>query len=276
MIIVRANLGLANRMRVINSSILLSKYLNTGIKLIWEKNAGLNCDFLDLFMPIENLEIIQKHKVFNFYTAPKPTMLIFYRRFFKHILNKYYLLNNTYFNEDAVINKRFDDNYWKKLKGNILIDTCHDFFTQTEANNLYYLFKPGPDLQNRINELSAQFNEYTIGVHIRRTDNEKAIENSREEDFIIKLKDLIKKEPLVNFYLSTDDIKTELLFKTLFANYIKTQPGKVFYRDTSDGIQHALVDMYTLANTTYIIGSWWSSFNIIASNLGKNKLEIIK
>ena len=263
-------------MRVINSCFVLNKHLDTKIKLIWEKNRGLNCDFHDIFKPIENVEIIDKHKKFDFFTAPKPNMLIFYRKYLKKLMCKYYSINNTFLEENSVLKKRFDDNYWKKLKGNVIIDTCYDFFSQIDEFNYYNNFKPITEIQKKINELSNQFNKNIIGVHIRRTDNKQAIEKSRDELFLKKLQNIIDKNSQVQFYLSTDDLSTERLFKSNFGDHIISLENKILNRNSIQGMQDAVVDLYSLANTNYIIGSWWSSFSIIAANLGKIKIEIIQ
>ncbi|MGN6800608.1 MAG: hypothetical protein ACTHJN_01810 [Ginsengibacter sp.] len=192
------------------------------------------------------------------------------------MLANYYSLNNSFFNEESVIRKRFDDNYWKNLKGNIILDTCHDFFSQTDENNFYDKFKPLPQIQKKIDKITQQFNDDVIGVHIRRSDNQQAIEISKEEFFVRRLEHVLEKNPNAQFFLSTDDISTSALFRSKFGKHIISFDDKVLNRNSPQGIQDAVVDLFALSRTKNILGSWWSSFGIIAASIGKIQLEIVK
>lgn len=79
----------------------------------------------------------------------------------------------------------------------------------------------------------------------------------------------------VSIYLATDDesVKQEL----------KKRYGKrlIYVKDKADhssiaGIQGGIVDMYVLARTQKIFGSFHSSFSELAAQIGNIPLEIIK
>ncbi len=276
MIVVKPNLGLANRMRVLNSCLALSIFSGAKIQVIWKKDKTLNCGFEDIFKPIDNIEIVAESKIFSFYSAQRPVMQRFHKRYYRKLLNQYYALNNKFFNEQSVVSKRFDDDYWKKLKGNIIIDTCHDFFSQTAEYNYYHEFIPVPEIQSKIDQLTKYFDQTIIGIHIRRSDNIQARSISKQEFFFAKVHDMIEKNAEAKFYLSTDDLQTEILFKDAFKNNIIIHENKKLDRNSKEGIQDAAVDMFALSKTSAIMGSWWSSYSIIAACIGKIKVEIIR
>ena len=265
MIIVRANLGLANRMRVINSCLVLSKKLNTNIRLIWERKPELNCGFDDLFYPLENTEVCLEDKRMSYFSTYMPDHSPTVTGRIKKIRHKIRKIGHTYFNDGMVQEKRFDDGFWLSLKGNIYIDSCHDFLSFTKENNSYQSFKPRESLQDKIDTITSSFKGKEVGIHIRRTDNLPAIERSKTITFIERMENILKDEPACIFYLSTDDPETERNIRRQFGNHIISYQDKNLDRNSKEGICDAVVDLYALSNTQYIIGSWNSSFSIIAS-----------
>jgi hypothetical protein len=96
---------------------------------------------------------------------------------------------------------------------------------------------------------------------------------STNEGFFRKIEEEIA-QGTEKFFLATDDGETRLLFEQKF-------PGKfISYCSTFNDsqlrqttVQDALVDLYLLARTNKIIGSFNSSFSIYASDLGGIPLE---
>ena len=84
----------------------------------------------------------------------------------------------------------------------------------------------------------------------------------------------IQQHPEARFFLATDDaaLKAELLSE--FGERIVTQQTEV-RRDTVEGMRDAVVDLWCLAATQRIIGSYWSSFTDIAAELGGISAEIV-
>lgn len=148
-------------------------------------------------------------------------------------------------------------------------------FQEISTDILRQLFIPLPTIQARIDQLCQQFSPYTLGVHIRRTDNTASIEQSPIELFITAIDKEIDLNVDVSIYLATDDesVKQEL----------KKRYGKrlIYVKDKADrssiaGIQGGIVDMYVLARTQKIFGSFHSSFSELAAQIGNIPLEIIK
>lgn len=144
-----------------------------------------------------------------------------------------------------------------------------------------------PEIANRINPVPLN----TIGLHIRRADNQPAINNSPLELFI----DIINKNLNTPIFLTTDDVDIENSLRSQYSN-IFTNPkqgyhnGKVLIRtDRTYGVDdqldkttkllalhEAIIDLYTLSQCKTIYGSFWSSFSIFASHINNSNLIIVK
>ncbi len=59
-IVVKANGGLGNRMRVLASCVAISQRLRVPIEVLWINNEELNCPYHKLFLPLENISIVEK------------------------------------------------------------------------------------------------------------------------------------------------------------------------------------------------------------------------
>lgn len=134
---------------------------------------------------------------------------------------------------------------------------------------------PLPHLQQRIDALSASFDSHTIGVHIRRTDHSTAIAESPDALFEQAIAEAIAADPDARFYVSTDD---EALKQTLADRF----PARIMSQECHgtranlSGMEEAVIDLWTLARTSRIIGSYWSSFSDTAAEIGGIPLNIIR
>lgn len=116
----------------------------------------------------------------------------------------------------------------------------------------------------------------TIGVHIRRTDNTIAIKNSPSELFYEKIKLEIEQNKNVKFYCSSDSEEEIIKLTIQFPNRIIYQENCVRNRKSTDGINSAVVDLYSLSMCHKILGSDWSAFSWMASKINGIPLERVK
>lgn len=260
MIIVKPNGGLGNRMRVINSALNLARQnKKESIKVLWKKDAGLNVRFVDIFHPIANTFITDNMLLMGYY---------FYSR-------KLLPLRYCYYDDQSILDNRFDATYWNQNHQKVVLNTCFDFYELNAQTNFYDLFRPVEKLQKKIDEISKDFDEATVGVHIRRTDNIPSREKSKTSDFVKRMEELLEEKSGTNFYVSTDDPGTESKLKQHFGDRIRSMPHKHLDRNSGAGIGDAVTDMYCLSRTSLILGSFSSSFSAVASGIGKIPLEII-
>ena len=272
MIYIVPNSGLANRMRVIVSGLSFSDKVNHRLTIIWNKDRSLFCSFSDLFEI--NEKIIVKNKSFILKTLIKAqnSLLI------KKAICGLYSIDFTLFDSNVKefvwsTGSNFID--YKKLPfkiRNYFFSTCHEFHFETAYLKL---LSPVKSIQFEINKNSARFTGKTIGVHIRRTDHLQSIVESPLHAFVAAMRLELMADPEINFYVATDDIKVEMLLINKFPGKIITYK-KDYSRATVKGIQDAMVDLYSLANTCKIYGSYFSSFSYMASRIGNIPLVIIR
>jgi hypothetical protein len=271
MIFIEPKFGLANRIRVIASGIDLSKETNQDITIVWENSHELNCSFDNLFYPINNLTVINKGK-HHFYIKNNSDNFI--KNIIPSIINRFFGIDfcvKTLTADSLKRNAEIDIFKIAKNKDNIYIATCDEFGAD---DTVFTNFKPVEAIQSKIDKITQQFNKSTFGLHIRRTDHMDAIGNSPLNLFTNIIEAEIQNDIDTTFYLSTDDPKTEQQLKGLFGEKIITY-DKDFSRNTPQGIKDAVLDMFCLARTTKIYGSFNSSFSNIASRIGQIPLVVL-
>lgn len=258
MIYLRPVSGLANRMRALDSAVSLSQKIDRQLQVYWLKDAGLNCAFVDLFEPIPDI------RIFDLDQFPTTFENGFVKSLFvpelKEALSSYRYLSKH--DVKALEIEGFD---FEQLKdGDTAIASFSRFYPTAKP---YSIFTPIPGLLERIKAESSCFDKNTIGVHIRRTDNTKAIAHSPLELFEKAIDEEIARNSAANFYLSSDCVRTKKLLKSkykdrLITNFMTAQRG------TKEGMQQAVVELYTLSRTQKIFGSYWSSFSHTAAHIG--------
>lgn len=278
MIIVEPMGGLANRMRVIASGLSLNKQTGRKLLLIWNLKSELNCSFDSLFYPINDLNVTSKKAIYKHVKANNQ------KKTHKKILS--FLINKSIGIDYCIKEKDFSDAIWlSKInllnfvlkKQNLYIQTYQEF---GENHAEFSKFIPKEEIQDLIDTQTEKFNNNTIGIHIRRSDNKLSIEKSPLNLFIDKLNYEIEKDRNANFFLATDDLSSENELVKVFGDKIISYK-KELNRNSEKGIKDAVVDLFCLSRTKFIYGSYWSSYSEIASRIGNIELvtlnkEIIK
>lgn len=264
--------GLGNRMRAIASGIALAEAANTPLRIVWFQDWGLGCNFDDLFCPFQlhHLDVELKEASFIdkcLYDRPRRKNLLLpglYQHFHfdaclyeKEVTTKYY--------------HHFDFLKWCKDR-DVYIASCISFFPSRLPKGIFDAFRPIPELQERINKIGHAFPASVVGVHIRRTDNATAIADSPTELFIERMR---QEDEAIDFYLATDSEEVKEEMKREFGDRIITSPHQA-KRGDLEGMQDALVELYTLSRTSLILGSSHSTFSNTAAEIGDIQCEIIK
>lgn len=135
--------------------------------------------------------------------------------------------------------------------------------------------RPTAKLQQRIDALTANFDEHTIGMHIRRTDNAKSIAHSGDDLFRKAIRDAIAQDDRANFFLATDDNALKAQLVNEFPDRIAVQHCQGS-RANLQGMEEAVIDLYALSRTSRLLGSYWSSYTDTAAELGDIPLTILK
>ncbi|HOJ63251.1 MAG TPA: hypothetical protein PLE45_02415 [Spirochaetota bacterium] len=257
--------GLGNRMRVISSALSYARELNKKVIILWFKTKDLNCSYNKLFKKNKNFKVIS----INEPNSKIPFLNKIISTISKVIINNF--LKKSYYFEDNIqesIKQLISGN--RSIRKNIFIKTCHQF----HPVNDYSIFIPIDKIQKKIKNIVKRFNDYTIGIHIRRTDNEISKLHTSTEKIIQLLDDEIKLDPGVKFFLATDSLEEEKYLLQKYSDRIIIQENKTLSRDSQKGIEDALVDLYCLSKTKKVYGSYWSSFTDTTAKLNP-KLELI-
>lgn len=247
MLIIQPIGGLCNRMRAINSAMVLAKKQGKKLKVIWNVNPELGCPFEELFEPTDAFTVMNIHSKWNL-------IKLFYQFTRKRIGN-----DDIRANRDS---SGLTDEFTKTLDGPLYIATEEHFF---ECHD-YSAFVPTAEIAARIDTLTGAFGSHNVGVHIRRTDNKPAIGKSSTQAFIDSMQKEISLFPNTKFYLATDDLSEEENLRRLFPDRIISNETRDLSRDSITGIKDALLDLQCLARTDKIIGSYFSSFTDIAAD----------
>ncbi len=160
---------------------------------------------------------------------------------------------------------------WDKTKDLVL--KSYGVFYKSE-NFLMHLraLKPSPLVRDMLQRRTVNVPwESAVGIHIRRTDNEKSIQYSPLEAFLTRM----RKMPDAYFVVATDDlsvkqeIEKEFVGRCLF-------PALILSRRSEQGMVDSAVDFFALAKCTQIIGSYYSSFSDFASRYGAIPLTVAR
>lgn len=258
-IVINPIAGLCNRMRFISSAIYVGYESNRKIVINWNKANNCAFEFEDLFEPINlpNVRFCKNVAEKILYRTDGPKTFNCFT-LLRNILGYQQFCNYDYDREEIGIEKII------KPTKDVYIQS---FFSVSRHYSLSKIFKPISEVQSKINKVTAKFNSYTIGIHIRRTDHKDAIAFSSISDYEKMMMREVKSCSSTNFYLATDDedVKHSLMKK--FGDKIICYSAPLT-RESVEGMKAALVDLYCLSKTTKIYGSKGSSYSEIAAELG--------
>jgi hypothetical protein len=255
--------GLCNRMRAIASGIYLSKKIGIPISIYWHKKNECLADFTELFQTIKLDDVtIQPLKLSKFYFYPDQKRNLYLPGNIRKAIFKTQIVN---FNKNT-------GNVFDKISTNGgYITTPHSLCQHYSLNEI---FKPIDKIKSSISNITDKFSSNVIGIHIRRTDNKQAIDKNSLEDFYNRMDIEIIENPNIKFYLATDSIsvKEEMIakYKEKIISY-----NASLSRDSVKGMQDAVIDLWCLSSTSFIIGSFYSSYSELAAELGGIKLVIL-
>ena len=281
--------GLANRMRAIASGISLMHALHRHeiaqkaapfeLSFVWSKNWELNAEFADIFQfPTilqDSIKYPSRLKYDFLYSIPrKKNLYVSALTSLRHGLTLYDLRDS------------YRQRFLTDSKGHDILSAVHNTLTKKQScfiqsgtifypftDDLYIdLFKPTNEIRHKADLRLEMLGTKRIGLHIRRCDNIESIKHSPDYLFINKISDILQREPDTHFYLATDDELIKLNFTRLFGDHIISSDA-VADRNSIAGIKEAATELFTLAGTDKIYGSYYSSFSEAAAMIGQKPFE---
>jgi hypothetical protein len=175
-------------------------------------------------------------------------------------------LNKTIREMDNKFISNIENDLKTFLKKNPLcyIECCYRVAKMTSR---YDYLQPTTVINTAIKKVISEFNPFTVGLHIRRTDHKAAKEVSTEEKFLKIASKELEANIETNFFVSTDDPVTKARLKKEFGEKIISHDVTSYSRNSESAIVDAVVDLFSLSKTTKIYGSHHSSFSQTAADL---------
>lgn len=266
--------GLCNRMRAIAAACRLASLSNRRLRVIWHRNDELNAGFNELFCPLSDDITLYEPSDVEYrlkWEVPRKKNL------YVSALYQSFNYKAVYADSSNLIGFSGRDEALQQAicsqKGNILIISGLPTGGY-DAGSMRSMFKPSPAVADIIKSRTARFDSHTVGVHIRRTDNVKSIEDSPLYLFVGEMERILQEEPLTRFFLATDDAGVMRELAARFGDRIICGDDNV-NRNTLRGMMHATADLWALSSTRMILGSFYSSFTDLAAVLGDTPLKIM-
>lgn len=257
--------GLCNRLRVVLSAV-QAKMSGAGpVRVEWGKDAECGAWFEELFVPIDmgNLRVVHRRwwaRPITRHNLWLPGLL--------RLLMGYTVQRANYLPASP-------EEFLRLARSSRRIYLSTGYALCAYSPDCLARLRPRPEIYNEIERLKARFGRTTVGVHIRRTDNTVSMAHSTPEGFRRAMDREIQRDFKVRFFLATDDDELKRTLLQEYPDRIITQRNEV-RRDTLDGMRHAVVDLWCLAATRRLIGSYWSSFTDTAAELGRIPVEIVR
>lgn len=252
--------GLANRMRVVAASLELAERLQCPLRLVWTRTGALGCRFDELFEPITGVKIAE-----HAWTTSR------IERFIGSRVGFYTYLTAPDI-ERCAHGGGFDD--LAQARRPYLITFSRFLRSPGRLGAL----KPIAEVAHVVERTAASFTPHTVGVHIRRGDEDPSTHGpltATVESFLAAMQARLDAEPQTNFFLACDSRQEEARVLQTFGARVTTLP-KSLDRRTREAIRAALVDLLCLSRTPLILGSFYSSFSEMAAEIGGVRLEIVR
>ncbi|MGM9695101.1 MAG: hypothetical protein ACI3YC_08855 [Alloprevotella sp.] len=257
--------GLCNRLRVLLSGLSLSRAAAVSVSVEWERDDDCRARFDELFEPLDtsNFCVCRRH----WWARPITRQNLHWPQLVRAVLG-WEVQRANYFPAAPEELRSLAERHRKVYVSGGSVSFPY-------APSLLQELRPLPEIQARINAITREFPEEIVGVHIRRTDNTVSRAESEPEDFVKAMEEEVQKHPDVVFFLATDDLAVKKDLCRRFGGKILTLPVPTC-RKSVEGIRNAIVDLWCLARTKRLIGSYWSSFTDTAAELGGIPVTIVR
>jgi hypothetical protein len=268
MILLKPTGGLCNRLRTIDSGLVLSRQIQQPLHVLWTLGPELNCGFYSLFEPSPEFQVTDV-RLPSPPASPRLKKLAFLRDYLSY--RRKYRCVIFQSRMTRLLSRNFDFTRLRKYDS-IFITCCNRFY---RPERKLQPFLPIAPIRQIADTYIKAFSDHTVGVHIRRTDHHTVTSYGPEQGFRDAMNAEIEKCPQTTFYLATDSQDIQFRFTALFGHRILWHP-KDFGRNNPKGIEDALVDLWCLSKTKKVIGSHLSSFSETAVQMNDIPLSVIK
>lgn len=255
--------GLCNRLRVVASARLLAQKANSALNVHWLRTPDFNAAFDRLF-EVRSLDFeVSEHG------GPR----LLQKLVLQGAETLLRISGSTVLGEVDTAPGRFDlqralsaagrGRLWLRSNSRLAM-----------ANDMYAPFVPVEALRERI-AAHAGTPAQTVGVHIRRTDNARAADRSPLHAFELSMQRQLDQAPDTRFFVATDDPQTLQALCSRFGDRVLSYPKRSLARNDPRALEDAVVDLFCLAQSRHVLGSYWSSFSETAWELNDLPHEVV-
>ena len=254
--------GLCNRMRVVASAVLLARAAGVGLRVRWQRTMDFNCRFAEIFAPLRSPGLVVELDAMNdrqkVLRRLEESVLVL--RGWRPLIRE----RGAATIGDIETGARIATHKNLLIRGNTRL---------LKASGMYDCFAPAEQCAKEIREWTSVV-ENAVGVHIRRGDNKKSAVGSPLPAFVKLMREELERDPCLRFFVATDDREVMKTLEGEFGSRVFERRKRAYSRDDPVAIKDALVDLYALAGTRKIIGSYWSSFSETAAELSSIDLVV--
>jgi len=248
--------GLCNRMRAVGSALALARRANVGLKIIWYRTPDFNASFERLLsiesdtVPVKVEERSAMSNLTKLGIRLKETVQRACRM-------PTYLPADTGSGFDALA-------FIAQASRRATYVRTHSRLI--EEPGMFGCFQPVGVPAEKLAKLS-KIGPGTVGIHVRRTDNVKAIAKSPLSSFIDLMDAELASDPSTQFFLASDSVEVVNELQERFGNRVSLYEKRAYSRDDPAAIEDAVIDLFGLAGCRKLIGSYWSSFTDTAHEI---------
>jgi len=271
--------GLGNRIRVIASFELLARYTDRAFRVCWAPSDGFSDETLDELFESEFDQV----NVADF-TGYRDRSLR---------LDRFREVSSDTGREPATSVEALRDERAEPIvtyEGPFRLDVALrppllDLPTTFDAEyrTAVRSWRPVKSIRDSVDALTQQFDSPTVGVHVRRGDalhhheTKRRARCSTDRAFFRRMDLLLAADSSIRFFLATDCEMTEARFVDRYGDRIQTNDAKQFVPSHVTGPKEnqrdAVIDLFALARTQLILGSYASSFSQAAGAVGDVPVE---
>ncbi len=269
MICLTSTAGLCNRLRALDSSILLSRKTGHRLSVWWPVNGACAAQFGDLFEPLDVAtcdSLLAKTFLATAFSDTRPAVLLrlaLRGRGWRSLEGK---LNQLFYPDRGPLDVTAIEEVSKSKVVCIRSDSAWLY-----PEDFSWLV-PRSRIRETVASVISGFASMTIGVHIRRGDHTVAAAMNSTEVFTNAMKERITTHPESMFYLATDSATVRNQIVREFEGRIITTANDTS-RNSLAGMRSAVVDLFCLARCAEIWATYGSSFGPTAHHIGKAPLS---
>jgi hypothetical protein len=261
--------GLGNRIKCLISSIILSKYLNRQLYVIWTDFDMKNTDITDIWKkPYPFIVLPKIPDNFELPISPEnewedSSITCWKDKYQQCITSGISNINDNHINRQLL----FINGWWFFKHPKHTIDQFNELKKEILTNELI----PTDNILNLVDKYTKQINGNTIGVHIRLTDSCSVLWETEENcdkllksflDYLYKVMD----DKNVNIFLCTDESYIIDNLKINYGNRIFT-PNLNIDRFTKEGQEESYAEILSLSKCPKLILTMSSTFSGIVADL---------